>query len=249
MIRVCSTSDVDETCQGPDVEDSPKSEPMDVRDACLSIWDIVQSGKVVAGAVMALPGFRQRHGGVRTLDDFRSILMFGCEWPTTKRRTQMDVDEMVTRWVPIIRGLATAHDKATLDQCEFEEEDHLSPLLAAPVKQLREFYAKLTQALHDDPTIPFFIWSMFEAWGEVIFKKAPDADIKTLKTDLAEEIARMAEEQVRPDLGKAIAAALQWRSPEALEKIHAELSAGKPAKMTGRSSCLFLQVGDATVML
>ncbi len=154
----------------------------------------------------------------------------------------MNVDLMVQNWVPIIRGLCTAHDKAPLDQCEFAMDEHLSPLLTAPVKQIREFYAKLVIALKADQSIPFFVWAWFESWGEVIIKTAPDGDIKELKTTIATEIAEMVEKDVQPDLKTAIAGALRWRSPESLEKIKTAVRSGGKARMVGRESCLFLEV-------
>lgn len=165
----------------------------------------------------------------------------------------MDVANMVARWVPIIRGLATAHDKAPLDQCEFEMEEHLNPLLTAPVKQIRQFYEQLVIALKADSSIPFFVWAWFESWGEVILKHAPDGEVKDLKSALAAEIATMVEAQVQPDLRQAIAAALQWRSPESLERVKAAVATGGKARMVGRESCLFLEIetsdGIARVML
>lgn len=86
------------------------------------------------------------------------------------------------------------------------------------------------------------MWSWFEAWGEVILKRAPDGEVKALKTALASEIAELVEEDVKPDLRKAIAGALQWRSPESLGKIKAAVESGGKARMVGKESCLFLEV-------
>jgi len=161
----------------------------------------------------------------------------------------MDVEKMVDLWVPVIKALCMAHSKEEIDRAEFAMEDLLNPLLTAPVRDLRKFYTKLVQCLKADTTIPFFVWAAFDAWEEVVVKPAPDADIKMLKNELAKEIADMVEEQVRPDIGKAIAGALRWRDPETLEKMRASLKEGKPAKVRGRESCLFLEVEDHCVML
>jgi len=241
---VCLTADVDETMQTlPAVEQS-------VRDYVLSLWDVVEGAK----NIMLWYRSGIARGGCRSLHDLRALLMYACEMPSRRKRTPMNVPEMVQRWVPIIRGLATAHDKAPLDQCEFEMEDHLNPLLTAPVAQIRDFYAQLVAALKADPSIPFFVWAWFESWGEVILKKAPDGEVKELKSALAAEIATMVEAQVQPDLKQAIAAALQWRSPESLEKVRDAVATGGKARMVGRESCLFLEVettdgGTTRVML
>lgn len=233
-MHVCMASDVDDRV-APEPEREP--ETMTARELVLSIWDIVQFGKT---AVTRL--YKVSDGPIRTLDTFRSILMYSQEVPSRRRRTPMNVDKLVQAWIPVIKGLATAHDKPTVDQCEYDEQTHLEPILAAPVAQIREFYAKLTAALKADPTIPFFVWQAFEVWGEVILKKAPDDDVKILKADLAEEIAAMAAEHVTPDLPQAIAGALMWRSTEALEKVKTSLKAGRKPRMVGRSSCLFLEI-------
>jgi len=242
---VCTTADVDERIEAL----PPAERESTVRDLLLSMWDVVEGSK----QIMLWNRSRVEHGGCRSLQDFRAMLMYACEMPSRRKRTPMNVPEMVARWVPIIRGLATAHDKAPLDQCEFEMEEHLTPLLSAPVKQLREFYEQLVAALKADRTIPFFVWAWFESWHEVMLKRAPDGDVKELKNALAREIAEMVEKDVQPNLVDAMAAALRWRSPESLEKIKTAVTAGGKARMIGRESCLFLEVetddGVARVML
>lgn len=242
---VCTTADIDDRVQALPAVERESS----IRDYILSLWDVVESSK----NIMLWNRSMTRTSVCRSLQDFRALLMYACEAPSRRKRTSMDVPDLVRRWVPIIRGLATAHDKAPLDQCEFDMEEHLTPLLTAPVKQIREFYEQLVIALKADPMIPFFVWSWFEAWGEVILKHAPDGDVKALKTVLATEIAEMVESQVQPDLKKAIAGALQWRSTESLEKVREAVASGGKARMVGKESCLFLEVetvdGLARVML
>lgn len=225
------------------------NEQTSVRDHVMAMWDIVQDTKTIFLRLVQVS--RGSLGGDTrlTLDTMRSWLMYAAEHPSRKRRTPVDIDAMVSKWVPIIRGLATAHDKDRLDRCEFIIEQHLLPLMAAPVAQLRAFYAKLVSALKSDPSIPFFVWVTFESWGEVILKSAPDGEVKQLKTKLATEIAELVEADVRPDLKSALIGALQWRPEKALEAIKAEVKNGGKAKLVGKESCLFLQVADQTVML
>lgn len=142
------------------------------------------------------------------LDKFRVYLMYACEYPSRRKRNPMNVEEMVERWVPIVRGLSVGHDKAEIDRCEFEMERHIMPMLAAPVKQLREFYSALTVTLKNDPAIPMFVWTMFESWGEAILKKAPDGEVVELKKGLALRIADMVEKDVHADLKEALIGAL-----------------------------------------
>lgn len=220
----------------------------DVRADVMAIWDVVQMAQ--AARVHLLRIAPERWPNERfTLDTLRSYLMFAAEYPSRRRRTPVNIDDMVAKWVSIIRGLATAHDKATLDHCEFVQEEHLTPLLAAPVKQLRDFYAALVSALKNDPAVPFFVWAMFEGWGETILKNASDSDVRELKDQLAEEIATLVEKDVQPDLRSAIAGALRWRSQEALEKIKTAVRSGAKARMVGKESCLFLEVANERVML
>ncbi len=207
-----------------------------VRIEALSLWTVVGLARTVSDA--------HKHA-----DNLRMLMAYAVEHHSRRRRTPVDVPAIVAAWVPIIRGLGAAHSKEELDRCEFEMEKHMTPLLSAPVKQLREFYAGLVDALKADPQVPFFIWSMFDAYHQVIVKKASDAEVLQLKKDLAQEIADLVEADVRPDIGKAIAAALQWRAPEQLEQVRSAVKAGAKPRLTGRESCLFLEVGDALVML
>lgn len=222
-----------------------------VRDEVMNIWGIIQYALVIEKD-HHWQGERRKHeemsGGAR-VREFVSLWSYAMEYPSHQRRMPMDVDALVAAWVPIIRGLAAGHTKEEIDRCEFESETHLRPLLAAPVTQLRRFYRRLVEALKADPTIPYFIWSMFEAYGKVIIEKAKDGEIKTLKEDLAREVATLVEKDVQPDLLEAMVGALQWRSEEALEKMKQNLGQGAKPRVRGRESCLFLEVGDARVML
>jgi len=181
-------------------------------------------------------------------DKFRSLFMYRMhpEYPRG-RRTRMNVQEMVDRWVPIVRGLSAGHDKEEIDRCEFEMERHIMPMLAAPVAQLREFYAQLVKALKADRTIPMFVWTLFESWGEAILKKAPDGEVITLKKSLALRIADMVEKDIHADLKEALVGALQWRGENQLQAIEAGLKTGesKP-RLRGKESCLFLVVNEGT---
>ncbi len=154
----------------------------------------------------------------------------------------MNVDTLVAKWVPVVRGIAGAHSRKEVDQCEFELDECLSPLLMAPVAQIREFWGKLCVALEADPEVPFYCWSMFKAWGEAILKDAPDAEIKKLRTDLAEEVATLVEEKVKPDWHSALVGALKWRAPEDLDNIKTAVKKGGRPRVVGRESCLFLEI-------
>lgn len=177
----------------------------------------------------------------------RCLWMYACQYPGTRRKTPMNIPEMVQRWLPIVRGLSAGHDKAEIDRCEFELEQHIMPMLSAPVAQLRKFYGELVAALKADPTIPFFVWTTFESWGEVILKNAADGEVITLKKALALRIADMVEKDVHADLKEALMGALQWRSEAQLKAVEAALQTGesKP-RLRGKESCLFLVVNEGT---
>jgi hypothetical protein len=161
----------------------------------------------------------------------------------------MDIDAMVQGWHQVVLALATAHDKDGVDHAEFAIEELMAPLLTAPVRQLRAFWTQLETALKNDPRVPFFVWRMFEAYGEVVVKNAKDQAIIELKTALAREIAEMVEKDVQPDIGEAITQALKWRHPETLTEIRDALQSGEKPKLKGRESCLFLCVNGLEVQL
>jgi len=238
MNFVCMASDVNE-CQVyyEEVDESTSSEPS-VRDQIIGIWDIVHA----AQNLTLWNPFNKGKSSVRSMQDLRAMIMYACEYPSRKKRNPMNVNMMVYHWTAIIRELSTAHDKNSLDKAEFDMDEHLTPLLTAPVKQIREFYSELVESLKSDSTIPFFVWAWFESWGEVILKHAKDTEIKELKTSLAAEIAELVEEDVKPDLRKAIEGALKWRAEENLVKIRDSVRKGGKARMVGKESCLFLEV-------
>lgn len=155
----------------------------------------------------------------------------------------MNVDELVARWVDVVVVLSTEHDKQAVDDAEFRMDELLTPLLTAPVAQLREFRTAFLDALRADERVPFFVWSTFAAYDSAVLERAEARpEIRRLRKKLAREIAAMVDEDVRPDIATAIAGALMWRPPEALKEIKADLEAGAKPKLKGRESCLFLSV-------
>lgn len=170
-----------------------------------------------------------------------------CGYTGHKKRTPMDVDGLVAKWQVVITGLAVAHDKDEADRYEAAIEDCLTPILAAPIKQVREFYPKLLKALKADPKVPFLVWRGYEIWVDQVLSKAVDEDIKQLKTALAKEITEMVEQDVKDQIPEALMRALQWRNAETLEKVKEavieEKAAGRKPRLKGRESCLFLEIG------
>ena len=159
----------------------------------------------------------------------------------------MNVDELVQKWRKAIVGMAVGHDKDEVDRYEASIEECLTPLLAAPIKQVREFAPKLLEALKSDKSVPFLFWRSYEIWYEMVLSKAPDDEVKQLKTDMAREITELVEQDVKNQLPEAMIRALQWRSPATLEEVkrtvETEKAAGRPVRLRGRESCLFLEAG------
>ncbi len=183
------------------------------------------------------------------LRDTASLFRYASEFPSRKERIPMNIPQMVERWKEAVVGLTLSHDKSTLDRWEHAIEDLLTPILGAPVKQLRQFYKQLVAALQADPRIPFIIWRMFEVWQTQMIDNAPDEGVIALKKKLAEEITALVEKDVLPQIPDAIIAALQWRPPETLAKVKEALEGGAKPKLVGKESCLFLSVGDEIIQL
>ncbi len=181
---------------------------------------------------------------IQRLHMLGSLLRYAMQRPSHQARETMNVAQMVKKWVKAVVGLCQAHDKDAYDAEDAKADELLTPLLAAPVKQVREFYHKLEAKLRADPGVPFLVWTAFTAWGEVMVKNAPDEGVKKLKNKLAGEIADLVELDIRDQIGAAIARALRWRDPEQLEQVKEQLEKGAKPKLTGRESCLFLSVGN-----
>lgn len=220
------------------VGESDSALSMDLRSAVIGSWE--------AGLWFSM---WQRKSAVRRLQELGYIIRQfalvnnpSIPW-SRKRRKQMDVDKMVDRWIEAVVGLSTAHDKDEYDAHDAKSDELMTPLLAAPIKQVREFYHRLLEKMKADKRVPMIVWMGFEAWGEVLVKDAPDAGVKRLKTRLANEIADLVEEDVRDQIPKAIARALRWRSEETLQEVKETLVKGAKPKLVGRQSCLFLEVG------
>jgi len=159
----------------------------------------------------------------------------------------MNVDGLVEKWADVLTGLAVAHNKDEADRYEAAIEDCLTPILSAPIKQVREFYPKLLTALKSNPKVPFLVWRGYEIWIDQVLSKAPDEEIKQLKTELAREITDMVEQDVKDQIPEALMRALQWRPAESLEKVKTAIvkakDRGETPRLRGRESCLFLEVG------
>lgn len=226
---ICSNSDVDET-----VKDEPEFHPgKGVRDASLNLWGLAMWGRSYQCA---------------KLKDKICLLLYGIEHPSRRKRTLMDIDDSVRRWTDTIAALTTAHTKEELDKAEFGLDELLSPILTAPVAQLRTFYKRLCASLEADKRVPFFVYQIIVAWGSDIDKVEKD-EIVALKTQLANEVAQLVENDVKSDLMQALVGALQWRSAESLTEIKTAVTKGEKPRLKGRESCLFLVAGGAEVML
>jgi len=166
--------------------------------------------------------------------------------PRTKRMP-VDVEPLVENWKRLVVGLATAHDKDEADRYEAAIDDCLTPLLKAPVKQVREFAVRLRDSLKADPAVPYLVWRAYETWIDKVVLPAADEDVMELKAELAQEIVGMVEDEAKRDLPAAMVRALQWRSPERLAEVKdavmREKQAGRGARLKGRESCLFLEIG------
>lgn len=226
-MHVCLTSDVIEGA--PPLPAPPASKPNDLRDEVFLFWTLTK--------------FAQKYGpGFRKVRDMEILTYYACEVTSGRRKIPVDVQKLIADWKAVIVTLCTAHDKDAIDAAEFKMDELLKPMLTAPVAQIREFYAGLLKALSDDKTVPFFIWSLFKGWGEMVLEKVDEkSPPKRLKKKLAEEVAEMAlTKQTRKDMVDALVGALMWRSPQALKEIKADIESGATPRVRGRESCIFL---------
>lgn len=169
---------------------------------------------------------------------------------TSRGVTPVDIDHMVSIWVETVIGLSTHHTHAEYTAADHTTDDLLGPLLTAPIRQVREFAAKLGRALEDDERVPFMVWSGFQRVVLPVLQGRPDGEVIELKKHLATEVAELAEKGLdRGELVAAMAGALQWRSSEALTKVKGALEQGEKPRIKGRESCLFLEVAGERVVL
>ena len=179
-----------------------------------------------------------------------SLLAYACEHPSRRKRTTMDVEQMVKNWLPLVRQLATAHDIDERDAASSQLDEYLLPIIAAPVAQIREFYNALVAKMREDKTIPWVVLKLFDFWGTNVLSKVNKEEVIGLKTELAKRIAENSFAQIpREDWIASMVGALQWRHPEKLQEIESKLDAGHKPRVRGKESCLFLAVGDSEVML
>jgi len=185
-------------------------------------------------------------GPMKRLTGLGVLLRYGMmvRRMTHKKVKPMDVDKLVKGWVEATVGMCTAHEKDDYDAHDARADELMGPILTAPIKQVREFYQKLRDALRNDPKVPMLVWMGFEAWGELMVGPAvDDKKILRLKNKLAREIAELVEMDVQHQIPTAIARALRWRDEETLQEVKQVLESGAKPKLVGRQSCLFLEVG------
>lgn len=246
-VFVCSNADVreDECCvsQG-EIGDAMRDAGMEVapglidRGARNLVMDSYQIGR-----------FFYSLGPPSKMRSYGILLQYWHQHPHTgrKRRPRMDIDAMVALWKPVIVGLATAHDKDEADRYERQLDACLSPILTAPIRDVRMFAGRLMTAMKDDKAVPFLVWRAFEVWVKEFVEKAPDGELGTLKTEIAGEIAQMVEADLQPQLSTALVHALQWRSAKKLEEVKEvvvrEKAEGRKPRLKGRESCLFMECG------
>lgn len=195
---------------------------------------------------LGLMQFAQKQEWTRRL----SFLAYACEHPSRRKRTAMDVEKMIEDWLPLIVKLATAHDIDERDSASSKLDEYLTPIIAAPVAQIRQFYRELVKRMKADPSVPWSVWKLFEFWGENVLDKIEKEEVIGLKTELAKRIAENSFAKIpAEDWINSMVGALQWRDPEKLNKIEGALNAGHKPRVRGKESCLFMEVDGMEVML
>lgn len=163
-----------------------------------------------------------------------------------RRRTPMDIDRLVDLSTDTLVALSTAHDHQERSAADERSDELLRPILDAPVAELRTFAQRLAARLRADERVHFLVWSGFERFIAPLILMGSESAAVELRTHVAHEIAALVERQLdRGEVVMAIAAALEWRDPETLGAVKAELEAGGTECLRGGESCLFLHVYDA----
>lgn len=234
--HVCSVQDIDEGQAPPTLEHElavtgAREGNTGLRSWLLAVW-------TWAGMV------EKHHWVLRAAHHPLNLFCYGLEVPSRRRRTPMDVPRMVEVWVEVITGLLASHTREGVDAAEFKMDEALTPILAAPIAQLREFTGALVVRLEADERVPWFVWSPFKRWYEAILKDAKVEEVRALRDDIAAEVAELVTPQIGDGIEAAITAALRWRSPETLERVRDAAKAGGKVKVRGRESCLFLVVDE-----
>lgn len=219
---------IDETCGHPD----PKEKRCGARTRVMNSLNL--------NALAMLP-----KNPIKRISDLGSILRLDMSGYFGRRRKAVPVEipKLVDQWIEAIVGMCLAHDKDGFDAHDAKADELLTPILSAPISQVREFYFSMVEKMKADKRVPFLVKISFEAWGEAVVKNAPDEGVKRLKRKLAQDIADLAEVALRDQWPEAIKRALMWRDPEVLEQVKERLEAGEKPKIRGRQSCLFMEIG------
>lgn len=235
-VDVAFVCKIDETQQG--VEDAP--EKVGVRSLALSSYSVGQF------FYDWQPPWRSWPSPVHQVNELGCLCWYACKEPSRRKKKPMKIAEMVTKWKSAVVQLAVAHDKDEADRVEASMEELLTPLLAAPCDQIRQFAALLAMELQNDKSVPYLVWKAFGVWTAQM-DKAPDEEVKELKQGLARDIVDMVAQDAKDQLPEAMVRALMWRSPEKLEEVKqvvaSEKAAGRGVRLKGRESCLFLEAG------
>lgn len=188
---------------------------------------------------------------VKQVENLGALLWYGVKlgYMTRRNPKPVNIDEMITRWHNAIVLLCLAHDKEDVDRAEATLDACLTPMLTAPIKQIRQFIPRFLDVLKRDKRVPYLVWRAYEVWVEQVLNLSKDEDVKTLKSDIAKKIADLVESDAKEQLPDAIIHALRWRSPEQLQEvatvIEKEKRAGRRVRLRGRESCLFLEAGGS----
>ena len=206
---------------------------MKLRNAVLSAWDVGTFYAKVQGGLL------------NRLNVMQALVSYGLTTGRMARRvTPVRVENLVEKWHKAIVGMCTAHSKDDYDAADFQSDELMTPLLTAPIRQVRQFWVKLQRSLHEDKQVPFFVWVSFEAWGKTMVKAAEDDETcLRLKNKLAKEIADMVGVDVKDQVPKAIERAMRWRRCRDSDRGENGSRRRRKPKMVGRQSCLFLEVG------
>ncbi len=190
-------------------------------------------------------------GTVKAVTTAAYLIRYGHDmcrmtWRGVKRLD--DVDGLANAWVESLVTMSTAHDHDDRSRMDEVSDQLMTPLLSTPIAQVREFARLVSSKLEADPRVPFLVWSSFKHVLEPLVLKGPDGEALELHNLLALEVANLVVPRLEPaELVKAMAGALQWRTPETLRQVKTALTEQPTAKpeLRGRLSCLFLGIINA----
>lgn len=189
------------------------------------------------------------------------LIRVGTRYPVKKgggSMTDEELQKLSEECAKSCLNFFSARTKEEFEKADYDTQVITEKAVGLTPEENERVWIWTMEKLETNPNVSYWmireIKKHFEQ-GKVLanllgIQKEPSYPDEKLRKQLAKEIVEEIRPQLEKDIAKAVEDSLVWRKTKMLKKLKkAVKEERKPVKVTGRESCIFLEVGNEVIML